>query len=227
MKNNIVELKDLTFRWNKGRQDTLIIDELDIQYGEKIFIQGSSGSGKTTLLNLLGAVMAPTTGQLKILDKDINQLKGVQKDQFRVDHIGFIFQQYNLIPYLSMLENVALPCHFSKFRSQKIHNHIVEAKRLLSKLGLDDTSLYDYPVNELSVGQQQRVACARALIGKPEIIIADEPTSALDASNREAFIQLLFNECKESDSTLIFVSHDESLAHQFDRSIYLSDINRA
>ena len=157
----------------------------------------------------------------------MNGLKGSAKDKFRADHIGFIFQQFNLVPYLSVLENVTLPCHFSKSRQSKSDNLDAQALHLLNDLGMAEDKLLNKSVTELSVGQQQRVAAARALIGNPEIIIADEPTSALDSDARETFIELLFQECQQSNSTLLFVSHDRSLAKLFDRQIDLTAINRA
>lgn len=152
-------------------------------------------------------------------------MSGVQRDRFRADHIGYIHQLFNLIPYLSVIENVTLPCKFSTLRKKRALEHAStltdEARRLLAHLGLSNEGLLKRPVAELSVGQKQRVAAARALMGRPEILIADEPTSALDAANRESFIELLFNECAESKATLIFVSHDFSLAPMFDRSVQL------
>lgn len=224
----VIQANDLKYSWGRDKPPVLEIDELRFSPGEKAFIEGPSGSGKTTLLSVLGAVVEPQ-GQLRILDQDTNVLKGSDKDRFRADHIGFIFQMFNLIPYLSMMENVLLPCHFSKKRSKRIaEQHTdpsAEARRLLNHLGFSSGD-EDSTVTELSVGQQQRVAVARALIGAPEIIIADEPTSALDAENRESFIQLLFQECERSSATLIFVSHDRSLGDLFDRRISLGSINR-
>ena len=152
-------------------------------------------------------------------------MSGAARDRFRADHIGYIHQMFNLVPYLSVLENVTLPCRFSRRRISRAQRHSptasAEAQRLLAHLGLDSQRVLRKPVSELSVGQQQRVAAARALIGSPELIIADEPTSALDAANREAFIELLFNECDETGSTLLFVSHDASLGPMFDRAVQL------
>ncbi|MCU7798372.1 MAG: ATP-binding cassette domain-containing protein, partial [Candidatus Thiodiazotropha sp. (ex Myrtea spinifera)] len=153
------------------------------------------------------------------------------RDHFRSDHIGFVFQLFNLIPYLSVLENVALPCRFSRLRKQKATGsgkHLYdEAMRLLGHLNMAHEHLIHRPVTELSVGQQQRVATARALIGAPEIIIADEPTSALDSDMRQAFLRLLFQECEETGTTLLFVSHDRQLESLFERHITLDDINHA
>jgi putative ABC transport system ATP-binding protein len=207
------------------------IPEFSIQKGERLFIKGESGSGKTTLLSLLGGINLPDAGLIKILGTDIAQLKQSRRDQFRADHIGFVFQLFNLIPYLSVIENITLACEFSSRRKAKVllkSNTLEdEAYRLLSYLQLQDRSLLRKPVSDLSVGQQQRVAAARALIGSPELIIADEPTSALDADTRAHFLSLLLSECKHSGSTILFVSHDPSLESMFDRSIHLSKLNKA
>jgi putative ABC transport system ATP-binding protein len=160
-----------------------------------------------------------------VLGRPLHKTGGPQRDRFRADHIGYIHQMFNLVPYLSVVENVTLPCSFSRRRlaaaRRSAGNPAAEARRLLGHLDLTDPDLLGRSVTELSVGQQQRVAAARALIGAPEILIADEPTSALDAANREAFIELLFRECAESRSTLVFVSHDASLGPMFDRSVQL------
>jgi putative ABC transport system ATP-binding protein len=137
---------------------------------------------------------------------------------------------FNLIPYLSVMENVTLPCRFSRRRREKA-SHVTnsleaEARRLLVHLELSEPALLRRPVTEFSVGQQQRVAAARALIGAPELIIADEPTSSLDAECRRAFIRLLFEECEKAQSTLIFVSHDKSLAQLFEHTVRLQEINQ-
>lgn len=226
-----LSVENLRFRWPSGQQDVVDIPEFSIQKGERLFIRGESGSGKTTLLSLLGGINLPDAGLIKLLGTDIAQLKQSRRDQFRADHIGFIFQLFNLIPYLSVIENITLACEFSSRRKAKalLKSNTLEdeAYRLLSYLQLQDRSLLRKPVSDLSVGQQQRVAAARALIGSPELIIADEPTSALDADTREHFLSLLLSECKHSGSTILFVSHDSSLESKFDRSIHLSKLNRA
>ncbi len=154
-----------------------------------------------------------------------------RRDRFRVDHTGYIFQQFNLLPFLSVRENVELPCHFSRQRAERTkqrHGSIDQAAAtLLAHLGLTDPALLQRRADTLSIGQQQRVAAARALIGQPELVIADEPTSALDYDAREAFIRLLFAECRDAGSSLLFVSHDQSLAPLFDRSLSLAELNRA
>jgi putative ABC transport system ATP-binding protein len=179
------------------------------------------------LLSLVSGVLAARSGRLSVLGHDLTQLSPRQRDHFRVDHIGFIFQQFNLIPYLSVLDNVLLPLRFSKTRRQAAGSDArAEAARLLGRLDLD-ASLYTRPATALSVGQQQRVAAARALIGKPALVIADEPTSALDAERQQRFIDLLLQECQANGSALLFVSHDMRLADHFDRLLHLPALNRA
>jgi putative ABC transport system ATP-binding protein len=179
---------------------------------------------------LVGGVQTARRGIVRLLGTDLAALSAGARDRFRVDHTGYIFQQFNLLPFLSVAENVGLPCHFSKTRAERArqrHGSVAQATAsLLSHLGLPQ-DLHDRRAEALSIGQQQRVAAARALIGQPELVIADEPTSALDADSREAFLQLLFAECREAGSSLLFVSHDQSLAPLFDRSLSLSELNRA
>ena len=169
-------------------------------------------------------------GSIRLLDRDLGSLSAGARDRFRVDHTGYIFQQFNLLPFLSVRENVELPCRFSRQRAERAqqrHGSIdAAATALLEHLGLR-AELLERRADELSIGQQQRVAAARALIGQPELVIADEPTSALDFDAREAFLQLLFAECRAAGASLLFVSHDQSLAALFDRNVSLSELNRA
>lgn len=218
-----IRISQLSFRWPGAINDLLNISEMSIQQGESVFIHGASGSGKSTLLNLLAGVLLPNQGSINILDQDITCANKARHDSFRADHFGIIFQQFNLIPYLTVLENILLPLSFSKYRQSKLHNNKTSnhdhALELLSSLGLNAQDVSNRNVTELSTGQQQRVATARALIGSPEIIIADEPTSALDSDAKHNFIELLFNETKKTNSTLVFVSHDLSLASMFDQTL--------
>ncbi|CAM4006728.1 putative ABC transport system ATP-binding protein [Pseudoalteromonas mariniglutinosa NCIMB 1770] len=221
----MIDIKQLSFKWQKHQiKPTLAIASLEVIKGEHVFLHGPSGCGKSTLLALLAGINQPTSGTLKILDCELNQLSNSKRDAFRADHIGYIFQNFNLLPYLSPLENVTLGCQFSKLRQKKalttsssLHQ---EASRLLNALGLDE-QFHQQNVANLSIGQQQRVAAARAFIGSPELIIADEPTSALDSNNRQAFIKLLFEQAQAANSTLVFVSHDDSLQPLFNRNIDL------
>lgn len=226
MNDAIIHLQDVHFRWPDQAADLLHIPELIVYKGENLFIQGPSGSGKTTLLNLLTGINVPNSGSVKVLGTALERLRSTQRDQFRADHLGVIFQQFNLLPYLSLLENVQLPCGFSRRKRAAAGDVDKTALRLLAHLSLSE-SLLRKPVAQLSVGQQQRTAVARALIGNPEIIIADEPTSALDSGNRDRFMELLFQETAEQGSTLIFVSHDTHIAQQFEHVIDLNEINQA
>jgi len=227
----VIDVEDLEFRWQPGAPKVLSIDALQIAAGECLFIKGPSGSVMSTLLSLLAGVTTAVTGTVRVMDQALEQLGSVQRDHFRADHIGYIFQMFNLIPYLSVVDNVVLPCRFSKQRRRKALARSgdieIEARRLLGHLDMDHPDLLRRGVTALSVGQQQRVAAARALMGAPELLIADEPTSSLDADRRESFVKLLFNECREVGATLIFVSHDASLERLFDRTIDLAAVNRA
>lgn len=224
-----IEVEDLHFAWHTGMDPVLKIERLHVPRGKRVFIEGPSGSGKSTLLSLVAGVVIPQEGRIRVHGQLLNTMHGAARDRFRADQIGYIYQMFNLIPYLSIVENVTLPCRFSKMRRERAAGRngdlMAEATRLLKKLGLEARSFGNRSVTDLSVGQQQRVAAARALIGTPAIIIADEPTSALDAQHREAFIRLLFQECDREETTLVFVSHDTSLAGMFDRRVRLTAIN--
>ncbi|MDR1936221.1 MAG: ABC transporter ATP-binding protein [Candidatus Accumulibacter sp.] len=223
-------LDNVVFRWPERRQSTLDIPAFVARAGEHIFIAGPSGSGKSTLLGLIAGILSPQSGLVSVNGVCLGKLSGAERDVFRGDHIGFIFQQFNLIPYLSILENVMIPCRFSPLRrrqaSRQAGSPVQAARILLERLDMSST-LWSQRVNQLSVGQQQRVAAARALIGSPPILIADEPPSSLDADRRKAFLRLLHRECRETGATLLFVSHDQSLAEDFTSTVYLPEINRA
>lgn len=225
----MIAIEDLRFQWNPEETVVLKIEELSILDGERVFVEGPSGCGKTTLLNILSGIAQAGSGVVSVLGHDLTIMTASERDAFRADNVGVIFQMFNLLPYLSMVENVALPCRFSGVRNQRATRRSAnaerEAERLLNRMGLSSET--SRPVSRLSVGQQQRVAAARALIGTPELVVADEPTSALDGDAREAFLDLLLDECRESGATLVFVSHDTSLAERFDRRISLPEINRA
>ena len=229
MSETILDLKNVCFSWKNSGRELLNLPELLVEQHDHVFLQGPSGSGKSTLLALVGGILVSESGTLKVLGTEIKSLSSSARDSFRVDHIGFIFQLFNLLPYLSIEENVMLPLCFSKLRAKKAGrtkiDQVNEAHRLLKSLDLGEQLAEKSPVTELSVGQQQRVAAARALIGNPELIIADEPTSALDADLRHSFLELLFGECKKAGSTLLFVSHDSTLSELFNRKISMDEIN--
>ena len=228
-KSPIIRLKEVDFAWHAQANLTIKSGNFSIEEHEHVFIRGASGSGKSTLLNIIGGIVRPQRGQVEIVGQDFCQLKELQRDRLRADHIGFIFQQFNLIPYLSILENVTLPCRFSKLRRanaiERSGSVVEEAVYLLSRLYSKGRCSFHLTTSELSVGQQQRVAAARALIGQPQLIIADEPTSSLDYDAREAFMDLLFDEIKLSGSTLLYVSHDPTHQHLFNRVVDISAIN--
>ncbi len=224
-----LDLEDLRFSW-PGQAPLLEIRRFDLGMGEKLFLRGPSGSGKSTLLGLIAGVLAPQAGRVTVLGQDQARARSSQRDRLRADRLGVIFQMFNLVPYISVLQNVALPCRFSAARARRVAaagGVEAEARRLLVQLGLDDPLLLSRPVTTLSVGQQQRVAAARALIGGPSLIIADEPTSALDADSRDRFIALLKAEVETRGAALLFVSHDPALSGHFDRSIDLGSLNLA
>ena len=229
MAETILDLKNVCFSWKNSGRELLNLPELLVEQHDHVFLQGPSGSGKSTLLALVGGILVSESGTLKVLGTEIKSLSSSARDAFRVDHIGFIFQLFNLLPYLSIEENVMLPLCFSKLRAKRAGrtkiDQVNEAHRLLKSLDLGEQLAENSPVTELSVGQQQRVAAARALIGDPELIIADEPTSALDADLRHSFLELLFGECKKAGSTLLFVSHDSTLSELFNRKISMDEIN--
>lgn len=207
------------------------MERFHLARGERVFLRGPSGSGKSTLLSLIAGVANAQTGQLLVLGEDLNGLSPARRDAFRADRMGVVFQMFNLVPYLSVLDNAVLTLRFSAVRRRRAQatggSPAAEARRLLSRLGLDGDNVAVRRATDLSVGQQQRVAVARALIGAPDLILADEPTSALDADARSAFIDLLLQECAKNGSSLLFVSHDTSLAAHFDRAVDLAAINAA
>ncbi len=215
-----LRIEGLHFQWPGSAGFSLDLPALELATGSSVFIYGPSGSGKSTLLNLIGGVLTPNAGRIELLGKPFSSWPASQRDAFRADHIGFIFQQFNLIPYLSVLDNVLLPCRFSSRRAARAGDTTATAQRLLNRLDIQP-DLYHRPASALSVGQQQRVAAARALMGQPEIIIADEPTSALDDARQNAFIELLLQEAQTHRSAVIFVSHNLNLAEHFDQRLAL------
>jgi putative ABC transport system ATP-binding protein len=220
-----IEIDDLTFAY-RGGAPVLDVRELRVARGERLFVFGPSGSGKTTLLGILAGVLRPGGGSVRVLGRDLARMSGSARDAFRAEHLGYIFQMFNLIPYLSVRDNIALPCRLSRKRRARLNGGGIDSAVARIAERLEIGALLGSPVTELSVGQQQRVAAARALLGAPEIVIADEPTSALDTDLRERFLELLFESCRAAGSTLVFVSHDRSLMPLFDRGVSLPELNR-
>jgi putative ABC transport system ATP-binding protein len=205
----------------------LAIDHLSMARGETVFLHGPSGSGKTTLLGLLAGVLRASAGQVKVLGEDFTTMSNGARDAFRARHLGYVFQMFNLIPYLSVRENILLPIRLESARRARLGTQSFDEAVHDVAGQLDIARYLDTPIGELSVGQQQRVAAARALIGSPEVVIADEPTSALDTDRREQFLELLFRSCEKAHATLVFVSHDHTLMPLFSRIVELGEINTA
>ncbi len=222
-------MSDVRFTWPGRNAFTLSIDGFSLNKGERLLLIGPSGSGKSTFLSLLAGIAAPQQGVIEVLGTDIARLRGAARDRFRAEHYGIIFQMFNLLPYGSVIDNVVLPLSFSKTRRMRAEGKggvKAEAERLLESLGIEPALVNGASAANLSVGQQQRVAAARALIGAPELIVADEPTSSLDRDLQQAFLDLLFEDVAEAGATLIMVSHDVSLAGRFTRVANLGDIAR-
>jgi putative ABC transport system ATP-binding protein len=220
-------VQSLIYTWPGNSESTLEIDRLRLVRGESLLLRGPSGSGKSTLLSAIAGVIDVPRGSIEVAGTDLSALRGGARDRFRADHIGLIFQVFNLVPWLSAVDNVLLSCKFSEKRRQRLASRPEQvARRLLAELGLHESALLAAPAMSLSVGQQQRVAAARALLGAPELILADEPTSALDEETKASFVDLLRSECAAAGAGLLFVSHDRGLESHFDRVVEFGDLNR-
>lgn len=226
MPEPLLEIEALTFAWPGDKASVIDALDLQVERGQRVFLAGASGSGKSTLLALIGGLVTPAAGRIRFAGVDLAALSRPRRDRFRADHIGVIFQQFNLLPWLDPVANVLLGCQFSAARRKRTGNPEAAARELLSAMGLTEDR-WTRRADELSVGQQQRVAAARALIGQPDLLLADEPTSALDAGRRDAFIELLFAQAERAGSAVLFVSHDRELATRFDATVELAEINAA
>jgi len=223
----MIEIERLRFAWNRAAGYALAVEVFALAPGERVLLVGPSGSGKSTLLGLIAGTLVPTEGRITVAGTDLAGLSGPARDAFRAGRLGVIFQQFNLLPYLSVEDNVLLPLRFSPERRRRIAGPPgEEVRRLLAAVGLGEADLARRPAANLSVGQQQRVAAARALIGRPSLILADEPTSALDRARAEDFLCLLSAEAAAAGASVLTASHDTRLAPQFDRTVALADIAR-
>ena len=218
-----VAVSNLEFCYPHG-SPVLKIEKMTVAAGERVFIFGPSGHGKSTLLNIIAGVLEVKKGSVKVLDCELGHMAQSRRDRFRGENIGYIFQSFNLIPYLNIHDNIVLPCRINHGRARGI-DFEQQAAELTEALGL--TPFKHKKVTDLSIGQQQRVAAARALIGHPRLLIADEPTSSLDEANAHEFLSLLTRECEKRQFTLIFVSHNHTLKGYFQRSLSLPEINGA
>ncbi len=227
MPTPVLEIRDLRFQWPRTSVPLLDVPLFSVAPGESVLLLGPSGGGKSTLLSLMAGVLTASAGQVSLMGQDWARMRPARRDKWRAQHVGYIFQQFNLLPYLSALDNVMLPCRFSRPRRERAGGDVREAARaLLRQVGLPEHS-WGRSAALLSVGQQQRVAAARALIGRPELLIADEPTSALDENLRDGFMRMLTDSQGRLHSAMVFVSHDTRLAPYFDRVVRLSELNRA
>jgi putative ABC transport system ATP-binding protein len=215
-----LQISQLRFRWSGQGHDVLQLANMTLSTGQHLLVRGDSGCGKSTLLSLAAGVLLPSDGEVSLLGQAWHALSARQREQRRADHVGYVFQQFNLLPYLSVIDNVMLPCQLSARRARRSAHPKQAAQHLLAALDLAPP-LWSGPASQLSVGQQQRVAAARALIGQPELVIADEPTSALDERRRDAFMQLLIEQCQQAGSALLFVTHDERLQAYFEHTLHL------
>ena len=221
----IIQLKDVRYSYpDTPGKLVLNINSWSVAAGEQVFVHGPSGGGKSTLLNLLSGMLQADTGEVSVMDQRLDKISSRQRDRFRADHIGYIFQQFNLIPHLDAMDNIELAHQFA--REKTLSSLKDDIKSLLSSFYIDPAD-WQKPVAKLSIGQQQRIAIARAMINKPELLIADEPTSSLDQNNRDNFISELMAMVTEHNTTLLFVSHDLSLAKYFKRIDALAEINTA
>lgn len=219
----ILHLENVQYHWPGRASFGLRVPQLTLAPAESVLLLGESGSGKSTLLSLICGTITATSGRVHVAGKDIAKLSAGQRDRFRAEQIGLIFQQFNLLPFASVQDNILLPLKFAPHRRERTPNPVIEATRLCQGLGLPDGVMLE-KAGALSVGQQQRVAAVRALIGNPPLIIADEPTSSLDAATQTTFLDLLFRQAQENNTMILMVSHDARLSEKFDRVIHMSDI---
>jgi ABC-type lipoprotein export system ATPase subunit len=219
----MLELIDVrkSFQQPNGNQlPVLDIAEFRAAAGEQVVLVGRSGSGKTTLLHVIAGISRADSGRVKIDGWDITLLSEAERDRFRAEHIGYVFQTFNLLPGFSALENVLVAMRFARGHVDK-----ARAKQLLKRVGLEHRMSHKPPM--LSVGEQQRVAVARALANKPRLLLADEPTASVDAANQQAILDLIRETCQEENVTLLLVTHAPEVAQQFPRIEYLEKFNRA
>ena len=220
----LINLNQVKFRYpGESNSSVLNLPSWQVQSGESVLLIGSSGSGKSTLLNLLSGILVPNSGEISVADHQLESLTDRQRDRFRATEIGYVAQSFNLIPYLSAIDNIKLMHYFAQSSGKQ--NNDLGIEPLLLELNIPETQ-WQKPINQLSVGQQQRVAIARAIVNKPKLLIADEPTSSLDQHNRDNFMSIMMKAADDHQMTIVFVSHDLSLSDYFKRVDSMSDINQ-
>ena len=223
MAKPVLKLRKVFFRWPGRSSFSLNLADLTVSYGEKLLLLGASGTGKSTLLSVISGTLLPDQGSVEIAKTEITNLSASARDRFRAEQLGVIFQQFNLLPFGSVADNILLPLRFAPIRRNRVKDAKSEVARLCAALGLP-VDIGREKASSLSVGQQQRVAVARALIGHPPLIIADEPTSALDINSQDAFLDLLFTQAQTQGTSIVMVSHDERLGPRFDRILHMEEI---
>ena len=223
MAKPVLKLRKVFFRWPGRSSFSLSLADLTVSYGEKLLLLGASGTGKSTLLSVISGTLLPDQGSVEIAKTEITNLSASARDRFRAEQLGVIFQQFNLLPFGSVADNILLPLRFAPIRRNRVKDAKSEVARLCAALGLP-VDIGREKASSLSVGQQQRVAVARALIGHPPLIIADEPTSALDINSQDAFLDLLFTQAQTQGTSIVMVSHDERLGPRFDRILHMEEI---
>lgn len=223
MAKPVLKLRKVLFRWQGRSSFSLSLADLTVSYGEKLLLLGASGTGKSTLLSVISGTLLPDQGSVEIAKTEITNLSASARDRFRAEQLGVIFQQFNLLPFGSVADNILLPLRFAPIRRNRVKDAKSEVARLCAALGLP-VDIGREKASSLSVGQQQRVAVARALIGHPPLIIADEPTSALDINSQDAFLDLLFTQAQTQGTSVVMVSHDERLGPRFDRILHMEEI---
>ena len=225
-----VLLTNTGFRWGASTDSfRLLIDHFQLDREESNILVGPSGSGKSTLLGIICGTLRPQEGETRVLGQRLEEMGDLARDRFRADNIGIIFQQFNLLHYLSAIDNVLLPLNFSMLKKHACGSTRAEcyseAEKLLETLGIDIKTTAKQKAVELSIGQQQRVAAARAFIGSPQLIIADEPTSSLDEEIQSVFLDQLFLQKEKTGSSLLMVSHNPRIAERFDTITELDKIS--
>jgi len=215
----MISLKNIHFKYPKSNFK-LEIKDLTIEKGSKVAFVGPSGSGKTTLLRLIAGIYVPENGFINIDEITINRLSDAQRRNFRIANIGFVFQDFELIDYLDVFENILIPYLIN--RSLNLDNSVRNLAREIA-ISMDLKDKLERPVGKLSQGERQRVAICRAILTNPQIILADEPTGNLDSKNKDRIVKILFDKSKKTNSTLLMVTHDQSLLEGFDRVLNFQD----
>lgn len=216
----ILQIEDLKF-WYTGKEFQLEISNLKINKGSKVAILGKSGSGKTTLAHLISGILKPQSGLIRFMGQNISNLSDRERRAYRIKNIGFIFQEFELIEYLSVLDNLILPYKLNKSLSLN-EETINRVKAIAGRIEIEN-KLHKYP-NQLSGGERQRLATARALITSPALVIADEPTGNLDTQTANKVLNEIIKQSSKSNSTLLMITHDPRLLESFDQVIDLNKL---